>query len=198
MWPLNPPSCLNRHVVVVPQVLLDLLARLPRHLGVHGHKRRLDLVDLLRLHAHVLRLPLRAAHRLVDHHARLGQRQPLAARPRAQNERRHRGGHADVDGHHLRADVLHRVVQREAGDDGAARRVDVEVDRLRLILGIQEEHHRDDLVDHQVVDLLSQVAQSVPVERVVAVDPLVSRLLGHAVRLGYRRERRLRHHQRRC
>eukprot|EP00966_Prymnesium_polylepis_P055421 1281625-Prymnesium_polylepis.2 len=47
---------LRRHVVVVAQVLLDALARLPRHLGVHGHQRRLDLVDLLRLHAHVLRL----------------------------------------------------------------------------------------------------------------------------------------------
>ena len=57
------------------------------------------------LHADVFRLAARAAHRLVNHRLGVRQRDPLAARACAQDERAHRGGHA-----HLR--VEGRDIQR--------------------------------------------------------------------------------------
>ena len=59
---------LRRHVIIPIQILNDALPRLPCHLRVHGDERAFDLEDLLGLDADVLRLPLGATHRLVDHH----------------------------------------------------------------------------------------------------------------------------------
>ena len=52
----------------------------------------------------------------------------------------------------LRLDVLHRVVDREAGRHRAPGRVDVEEDVLLRVLGLEEEELRDDQVRQVVAD----------------------------------------------
>jgi hypothetical protein len=48
---------------------------------------------------------------------------------------------------------LHRVVDRKACVDAAAGRVDVEADVLVGVLGLEEQHLRDDHVRRRVLDL---------------------------------------------
>ena len=52
----------------------------------------------------------------------------------------------------VRLDVLHGVVDRQAGLDRAARRIDVERDVLVGILGLQKQQLGDDQVGDLVVD----------------------------------------------
>eukprot|EP00411_Alexandrium_monilatum_P084917 CAMPEP_0175735088 /NCGR_PEP_ID=MMETSP0097-20121207/52722_1 /TAXON_ID=311494 /ORGANISM="Alexandrium monilatum, Strain CCMP3105" /LENGTH=204 /DNA_ID=CAMNT_0017043137 /DNA_START=44 /DNA_END=654 /DNA_ORIENTATION=+ len=141
---------LGRHEVVAHEVLPEGLLRLARHAGVHPDDVALDLQDLLGLDLDVLRLALRPAHGLVDHHAAVGQSDALALFARGQQEGGHGAGKADVDGDHRRLDVLHRVVDRHAGEHRAAGAVDVEVDRLPAVLGVQVQQHPDDLVREPV------------------------------------------------
>mmetsp|Transcript_1510 Transcript_1510/g.3890 ORF Transcript_1510/g.3890 Transcript_1510/m.3890 type:complete len:217 (-) Transcript_1510:114-764(-) len=180
---------LSGHVVVTAEVLDDTLTGLPGHLRVHGHESLLDLEDLLRLHLNVLRLPLAAAHGLVDHHARVWQRQPLASLTRPQNERRHRRGHTHVDRSHLRRDVAHRVAHGEPRNHTSARAVHIQMDRPTGLLGFHEEHDSNDLVGNLVIHLLSKEDDSLTVQPVVDVNPLCRvrardfvRHLGHADR----------------
>ena len=100
----------NTHSPV--QVQCDLLGCLAGHHAVHLHYVVADAHDLRGLHSNVLRLPLRAAHRLVNHDARVRQRK--AAAPGARTEQK--GGHgcsqSEVDSYHFGLDVLDRVVDR--------------------------------------------------------------------------------------
>ena len=68
----------------------------------------------------------------------------------------------------VRLDELHRVEDRQAGADRAARRVDVEVDVLVRVLALQEQHLRDDQVGGLVVDRADQEDQ--PLAQQPAVD----------------------------
>lgn len=54
---------------------------------------------------------------------------------------------------HRRVDVSHRIVDCEPGRDGAARRVDVQRDRLRRRVGFEEEELRNDGRGEGIVDL---------------------------------------------
>ena len=90
----------------------------------------LHVPDLARLDLDVGRLPARAAQRLVDHDARVRQREAAALRARP------RGAPRAIDAamprHIVRdraADVLHRVVDGEPARHDAAGAVDVEHDR---------------------------------------------------------------------
>ena len=76
----------------------------------------------------------------------------LPLRAAGQQQRAHR--HRDADDHRrdVGLDELHRVVDREAGVDRAARRVDVDRDVLVRVLGLEVEHLRDDQVGDLVVD----------------------------------------------
>jgi hypothetical protein len=56
----------------------------------------------------------------------------------------------------VRLDVLHGVVDRETRRNHAARGVDVEGDVLLRVLGLQEQHLRDDEVGDRVVDGLAE------------------------------------------
>ena len=112
----------------------------------------LDAQDLLRLDGDVGGLPLGPAPGLVDQDARVGQREALAVGARREQHRAHRRRLADADRLHVGPDELHRVVDREPGRGRAARAVDVEVDVLLGILGLEEQQLRDDQVRHHVVD----------------------------------------------
>jgi len=131
-------------------------------------------------------LAVRRTHGLVDHDARVGQGEALALVAAAEEEARHGGGEADVDGDDLGPDVVHRVVNRQPGDDRAAGAVDVEVDGLRRVLRVEVEHDADDLVGEFVVDLRTEEDDALAVESVVDVDPVGGLRAGHAVRdLGH-------------
>ena len=92
-----------------------------------------------------------------------------------------RGGLADAEGDDIVLDVLHGVVDGEAGGDGAAGRVDVELDVLLWVFAGEEEHLRDDQVGDVVVDRRAEeddvVAQQTAVDVVGAFAP--ARLLEH-------------------
>ena len=85
----------------------------------------------------------------------------------------------------MRPDEAHGVVDREACRDRAAGRVDVEVDVVVRIVGLEEEQLRDDDVGHVVVDLTPQedhaVAQQprIDVEEALATLVLLDHLGNH-------------------
>jgi hypothetical protein len=72
--------------------------------------------------------------------------------------------------------VLHDVVDGHAGVGHPARGVDVEVDVLLGIPGLEEEHLGDDQVGHLVVDLLAQEDDPLTQQLRVDVEGPVARL----------------------
>src|SRR5439155_26296195 len=109
--------------------------------------------DLFRLDLDVHRLASGLAVGLVDQDARVRQRVPLALRPRAEQDRGGRRRLPHAQGRDVRLDVLHRVVDREKRRDRTARRVDVDRDVLRRVLGLEVDQLRHDQVRDGVVDL---------------------------------------------
>lgn len=78
---------------------------------------------------------------------------PLSGTPTRQEERTHRGGLPHADGGDWTPDVVHGVVNGHAGGNGAAGRVYIQRDRLRGVVGFEEEELRGDRGGHGVVDL---------------------------------------------
>ena len=111
-----PSMKLSRSVSV-----LDLLDALAGVLGQDPVEPVAGLEHFLGMDLHVRRLALKAAQRLVDHDARMRQREALALGAAGQQYRAHAGGLADADGADVRLDELHRVVDRKSGADHAAR-----------------------------------------------------------------------------
>ena len=70
----------------------------------------------------------------------------------AEEEGAHGGGLPEADGLDFRLDVLHGVVDGEAGGDRAAGGVDVEADGLLGVVGFEVEEHGDDGGRGLVVD----------------------------------------------
>jgi len=147
------PGLLRGHEKVPVGVLLDLLHALARVV----HEDAVELLahpqDLLGLDVDVGGLALHAAQRLVDHDARVRQarkRLPLAPA---------HSSSAPIEAA-LPMQIVemagftycNRVVDGHAGGDGAAGRVDVEVDVLVGVLRLEEEHLRDDEVGELVLD----------------------------------------------
>ena len=95
---------------------------------------------------------LRAARRLVDHDAAVRERNAHARLAGCKQEAAHRRRLTDAHGRNLGADVCHRVVDREAGSDHAARRVDVHEDVLLRVLGLEEEQLGGDERGHVILD----------------------------------------------
>ena len=81
----------------------------------------------------------------------------------------------DADRADRRAQVLHRVVDGEAGRDLAAGRVDVQADVLLRVLRLEEEELGDDQVGEVVLDRVAQeddpLAQQARVDVVGALPP---------------------------
>ena len=182
---------LGGHVAVAVGVVVDLLRGLAGVLRVElvepsSEGERLAGVDL-----DVRRLALVAARRLVDEHAAVGQRLALAGRAGGEDQRAHRHRDAAADRLHVGRDVLHRVVDGEAGVDDAAGAVDVEADVAVGVGGFEVQQLRDDEVRDLVVDRLAEeddalVEQAaVDVERALAASVLLDdhRDEGHVARV---------------
>jgi hypothetical protein len=101
-------------------------------------------------------LALVTAGRLVDEHPAVGQGEALARRAGGEDERGHRHRDAAADRLHVAGDRLHRVVDREAGVDLPARRVDVQRDVAGGVGGLQVQKLGDDEVGDLVVDRLAE------------------------------------------
>ena len=80
------------------------------------------------------------------------QGEPLPRGAGGQQHRGGRGGLAVTERGHVVLDELERVVDGEQCGDVSAGRVDVEVDLLVRLLGLQEQHLRAHEVGHGVVD----------------------------------------------
>src|SRR5690606_15290822 len=143
---------LRGHIVVPIGIPFHFLERLP---GVPGE----DLVQVLLgpqnlpgLDLNIGRLPLHAAPRLVDHDPGVRQGVPLARRPGRQQHGRHAGRQPEADGGDGGPDMLHGVVDGQAGVDVPAWAIDVNRDVLLRVLRLQEEQLGDDQVGQLVVD----------------------------------------------
>ena len=66
------------------------------------------------------------AHRLMNHHARVRKRRSLSFLTCHQQHSGHRSGHTGTDGSHITADVLHGIVNTQAGINRPARRIDID------------------------------------------------------------------------
>ncbi|MPM27315.1 hypothetical protein SDC9_73825 [bioreactor metagenome] len=93
----------------------------------------------------------------------------LAAAAGAEQELSHRGGHAHGHRGDVVRDPLHGVVDRHACGHRAARGVDVEVDVLLRVLGVQQEHLGADRVRVLVLDLRTQEDDPVRQEGLVDI-----------------------------
>src|SRR5579862_5776893 len=146
------PGLVCGHVVVALHVLRDLVGRLIRVLGDDLLQAALEIDRLAGLDLDVGALALESAGNLVNEDLGVRQGRPLSLCARREKQRAHRHGDADARGRHLAADELHRVVDGEAGVHRAARRVDVELDVLVRVLGLEMDHLRDGEVRDHVVD----------------------------------------------
>jgi hypothetical protein len=192
------PSCLPAHPVAIQDaidqsvlhglgrgeeaialhVLVDLLLGLPAVLGE-------DLVEAVaqgqrlgRVDGDVGLLALEAAGGLVDEHPPVGQRGALARGAADEHEggRRHRDPAARRV--HGGADVLHRVVDGQAGIGDAARGVDVELDRGVGVGRLEVQQLRHHEVGDLVVDGLAEEDDAlVQQPRVDVEGPLAARIL---------------------
>ena len=95
--------------------LLDLLDALAGVLGQDLVQPVARLEHLARMDLDVRRLALKAAQRLMDHHARVRQAEALALGAAGEQHRAHAGRLADADGADVGLDELHGVVNREPG-----------------------------------------------------------------------------------
>ena len=130
--------------------------RLAGELGVEPEHLLLDDGELLGLDGDVGRATGHPAQRLVHQDAGVRQRVALALGARGQQELAHRGGHAHRVGGDVARRQHHRVVDRHAGADRSAGRVDVEVDVLGRVLGGEQQNLRAQPVGDVVVDLRAQ------------------------------------------
>src|SRR5665213_3337506 len=94
-------------------VFVDALHRLTGVGGEHCVQHVLHPQDFARLNLNVRSLSPDATPRLVQQHARVGQRVALSLRSRAQQHRRRGSGLAETERRHVGLDVLHGVVDRQ-------------------------------------------------------------------------------------
>ena len=154
LWPprkylINNPQlhCLLRtHELIPLHQQLDLVQgmRLRQMPLINLIQLLPDPQDLFRVDGDIGRLPEVAAARLMHHHAAVRQAIAFLGGAAAQQQRAHGGGLPHAGGGHGRGDVGHGVVDGEAGGDGAARRVDVQLDGLFRRVGFEEEELGDD------------------------------------------------------
>ncbi len=104
------------------------------------------------MNLNVGRLATESARRLMNEHAGVREAETHARGAAGEQDGRHRSGNAHTDGADARLDVLHGVVDGEAGIHRTAGGVDVQPDVLLGILTGQEEQLRHDDVGDLVVD----------------------------------------------
>ena len=155
---------------VAVAVGLDRLHRLAGVLGYAFLELLLRVGHLLGLDCDHGGVALDPAEGLVHHDPGVGQGVALAGGTGAQQELCHRGAEAHADGAHLGSDELHGVVDRHAGCDRPAGRVDVEPYRLLGVLRLEEQHLGYELVCHVVVHVGAQEHHPVLEEAVEDVE----------------------------
>ena len=92
----------------------------------------------------------------MDHDPGIRQCSTFSGSTGRKQDRSHTGRLANAVGRHIAADVLHRVVDRHAGGDRTARRVDVEVDVRLGVVELQEQQLSHDAVSHVIVDAAAE------------------------------------------
>lgn len=92
----------------------------------------------------------------MNHHFAVGQSKAHARFARHQQERAHRGGHAEAHGADLRLDVAHGIKNRHAVRHAAAGAVDVHGDIGVRVFHFQKEQLGDDAVGQRLVHLAAQ------------------------------------------
>ena len=143
-------------VAVAVQAALDVLIAAAAMLGVQPDDAVLGALHFLGVDHDVRGLALEAAQRLVHVHAGVGQRGPFARLAGHQQQRAHGARRAHAQRVHGRLDELHGVVHGQAAGDHAAGRIDVQVDGLAGMLGLQEQQLRAHQRRNRVVDLAVQ------------------------------------------
>ena len=148
----NPP--LQRLLGTHEEIPLHDPGNLLQRLAPALRGRQMPLIDpiqllphpqnLLRVDRDVARLPVVPARDLMHHDPTVRQHVPFPRRAAAEEQAAHGGRLAEADGADGAADVLHRVVDGEAGGDGPAGTVDVEVDGFLGVFGFEEEELGDD------------------------------------------------------
>src|SRR5450830_1970695 len=108
-------SLVGGHETVAVGVLGDLFDRLARALGHDAVQAGAQVQDFPGLDFDVRSHALRTTGRLVNHDARVRQRETLALGASGQQESAHRSGHARAQGRDVWLDELHRVVDGHAG-----------------------------------------------------------------------------------
>ena len=124
-------------------------------LGYQLVQHLLDADDLAGVDVEVGSLALEAAagdQRLMHVDARVGQREPAAFVAGHQDHGAKARGPADGHSRDRRLDVLHGVVDREPGRDGTAGGVDVDLNLLVRVVGLEKDQLGDDQVGDHVVD----------------------------------------------
>ena len=106
-------------------------------------------------------LTLCAAQRLVNHNLAVGKRVAFALRAGGKKERAHRRGQADRNGTDIALDIIHRVENRHAVGNAAARAVDVQRDVLMRIARFEINKLSDDIVCKVGIDFAAQKDNSV-------------------------------------
>ena len=136
--------------------------------------------------------PFEAAPQLVDQDLGVRERHPFTLG--AGGEQQRTQGHCDTDPdcRDLGFDELHRVVDRQAGVDRAARTVDVDRDVLARVVGLEMEQLGHDQVGDLVVDRRAQ--EDDPLAEQMRVDvggPLPARVLldNHRHQRAHRKQR---------
>src|SRR5438445_1964562 len=144
---------LRRHEAVAVDVLHHLLDRTAGVPGDDLGHAPSHLDELVGGDLDVRRRSARARRALVDHHLRVRQAEALAGGAARQDHGRRRHAHAEADRAHVRLDVLHRVVDGHARISRSAWRVDVELDVLVRVLGLEEQKLGGDQVGGLVLHL---------------------------------------------
>ena len=108
--------------------------------------------DFFGLNFNVGGLALRPAERLMQVDGGVGQCVAVALRSGGEKHRAKRGGDADGDGGHRGRHLLHGIVNRQAGVNLAAGRVDVHLDQLVGVFLAEKEKLGHDHVRHLIVD----------------------------------------------
>src|SRR4030067_1095775 len=116
---------LRAQEIIAVGVALDRFHRLPGMLCQQLIEFLFQIQNLTRMYFNIRSLAAESAHRLMDHHARIGQTETLALLARRQQERTHAGRLPDTQRADIRLDELHGIVNRHAGGYRTSRRIDV-------------------------------------------------------------------------
>ena len=140
------------HKVVALDVLFYFLQRLPGRFREDFVEAFARCDDMTRSYLNIGRLARGAAPRLMDHYFSIRQREAFAFGTCCENNRRSRSRDADTHGGDIGFDVIHRVEHGEPRRDGAARRVDIDLDVFLRVLRLEKEQLRDDEICGVVVN----------------------------------------------